>query len=169
MRGTAARGRTISPWLALAFLFVGLFGATVAVSGLWAPLPLPKAGGTCGPGLGSEAAVEALVNPGSIGAGAEPPASRAAARTQWKQFVDDCQTATNHRVLITVPVLVVSVVLGVIGLVALWRRFEKPDRPASPPVDRWPLTYDTAPAPPPYASSYPGPGGVGPPGGIATH
>jgi hypothetical protein len=72
-------------------------------------------------------------------------------------------------VLITVPVLVVSVVLGVVGLVALWRRFEKPDRPASPPVDRWPPIYDAAPAPPPYATSYPGAGGVGPPGGVATH
>jgi len=170
MRGTGIRRRSTSPWLALALLFVGLFGATVAASGLWAPLPLPKAGGTCGPGLGSETAIAALVNPASIGAGAQPPATQAAARAQWIRFVDECQTATNHRVLITVPVLVVSLVLGVTGLAILWRRFGRADRPATPPVDRWPPAYGPAPgAPPPYAASYPGTGGpTRPPGGVST-
>ena len=105
-----SRRRSTSPWLALAFVLVGLFGATVAVSGLWAPLPPPKAGGTCGPGLGSEAALEALVNPGSIGAGAEPPATRPAARAQWSEFVDECQAAANDRAVITIPTLIGSLV-----------------------------------------------------------
>jgi hypothetical protein len=122
----------VSPWLALALVFVGLFGATVAVSGLWAPLPPPKAGGTCGPGLGSEAAVAALVDPGSIGAGAAPPATKKAARAEWSQFVSE---ATEHRALITIPVLIVSLVLAVWGLMVLWRRFGRPVDPAPPPAD----------------------------------
>ena len=94
----------------------------------------------------------------------------AAARAQWIRFVDECQTATDHRVLITVPVLVVSLILGVTGLAILWRRFGRPDRPATPPVDRWPPAYGPAPgAPPPYAASYPGTGGpTHPPGGVST-
>ena len=120
-------------------------------------------------GPGAPVRGPAVVNPGSIGAGAEPPASRASARKQWTQFVDDCQTATDHRVLIAVPVLVVSVVVGVIGLVALWRRLDRPQRPASPPVDRWPLPPDGSPGPPPYAAPFPGGmGATGPPGGITA-
>ena len=157
------RRRPISPWVAVILLFVGLFGATVAVSGLWAPLPLPKAGGTCGPGVASEAAIAAMVNPGSIGAGAEPPVTRAAARANWKQFVVDCQGAANRRGLVTIPVLVVSLILAVAGVVLLWRRFAPPDRPAARPVEGWPLDHDSRPGPPPpYAARYPGapaPGG----------
>ena len=146
-------------------VFVGLFGATVAVSGLWAPLP-SNPQGTCGPGLGSEAAIEALVNPGSIGAGAEPPASNHTARAQWNQFVNDCQTATNHRVLITVPMLVVSVVLAVVGLLLLWKRLGRRE-------DREPAAFDPRPATPatpatiderPLSPSAPFPAAAGPPG-----
>jgi len=163
------RRRTVSPWLALAFVFVGLFGATMAVSGLWAPLPPPKVGGTCGPGLGSEAAIEALFDPGSIGAGAEPRATNRVGRAQWSQFVSECQTATNDRALITVPVLIVSLGLGVVGLVLLWKRLEHPVRPTPPPTDRqwWPPTPDPPPgSQAPSASSHPvTTGPPGPPGG----
>jgi hypothetical protein len=157
MSGSRRKRPSASPWWAVALLFVGLFGATVAVSGLWAPLPAPKAGGTCGPGLGSEAAIAAMVNPGSIGAGAEPPTTRAAARANWRQFVNECQTATNQRALVTIPVLVVSLILGVAGLMLLWRRFARPDRPVPPAESRWPRADDTAPGPPPpYVARYPG-------------
>ncbi len=143
-------------------VFVGLFGATVAVSGLWAPLPSNPLG-TCGPGLGSEAAIEALVNPGSIGAGAEPPASNHTARAQWNQFVNDCQTATNHRVLVTVPMLVVSVVLAVAGLLLLWRRLGSREGHEPPAVDRRPVAPTTTDERP-LSPSAPFPAAAGPPG-----
>jgi hypothetical protein len=163
----------ISPWLALAFVFVGLFGTTVAVSGLWAPLPPPRAGGTCGPGLGSEAAIAALVNPNSIGAGAEPPATNAAARAQWSQFVRECQTATDDRALVTIPLLIVSLGLGVAGLVLLWKRLEHPTRPAPLSGDRQWWSSPPPPAPPhrspPFAPSQPVmTGSSGPPGGSGS-
>ncbi len=163
-----SRRRSTSPWLALAFVLLGLFGATVAVSGLWAPLPPPKAGGTCGPGLGSEAALEALVNPGSIGAGAEPPATRPAARAQWSEFVDECQAAANDRAVITIPILIGSLVLGAFGLVLLWRRVERPTRPTPPSTDQqwWTPPPDVPPRQPLFTSSHPSWGApVGPPGG----
>ncbi len=163
-----------SPWLALALVFVGLFGATVAVSGLWAPLPPPKAGGTCGPGLGAEAAVAALVNPGSIGAGAEPPVTKKAARANWSQFVSECQSATDHRALVTIPLLAVSLVLAVGGLMLLWRRVERPAAPAPPaaPVTDqpwWLHPTDPAGGAPPFNPSGPvAAGPVSPGGGPAT-
>jgi len=161
-----------SPWMALALVFVGLFGATVAVSGLWAPLPPPAAGGTCGPGLGSEAAVEALVNPGSIGAGAEPPATKEAARANWSQFVSECQSATNDRALTTIPVLVVSLVLAVGGLMLLWRRTGRPAAPAPPTAgEPWWLQHSdpVGGARPPFSGSGPvATGPVGPGGGPAA-
>ncbi len=131
-------------WAALILVFVGLFGVAVAVTALWSELPPPAAGGTCGPGRGSETAIEALVNPGSIGAGAKPPATRAAARAQWTQFVNECQTATNDRALLAFPVLVVSAGIAVVGFVMLRRRGSRSaggtsmsveDRGWSPPPD----------------------------------
>ncbi len=146
-------------WAALILIFVGLFGVAVALTALWSELPPPSAGGTCGPGRGSETAIEALVNPGSIGAGAEPPATRAAARAQWSQFVNECQTATNDRALLAFPVLVVSAGIAVVGLVLLRRRggpstggTPAEDRRWSPPPDT--LFAGTSPlvAPPPAAA-----------------
>ena len=55
-----------------AFVLLGLFGAAFAVAGLFAALPAPAVGGTCGPGKSSESAIVAFFDPVSIGAGAEP-------------------------------------------------------------------------------------------------
>jgi len=132
-------------WAALILIFVGLFGVAVAVTALWSELPAPAAGGTCGPGRGSETAIEALVNPGSIGAGAEPPTSRAAARIQWNQFVDQCQSATDDRALLAFPVLVVSAGIAVMGFVLLRRRGGRSADGASPaqPEATWSPPPDT--------------------------
>ncbi len=108
--------------LALVLIFVGVAGAVFAVTGLLAALPTPAAGGTCGPGRGSEAAVEALVNPASIGAGPEPAARNVSARTQWTRFVNECQTATDDRALATLPTLIVSIGLAVAGLLMVRAR-----------------------------------------------
>jgi hypothetical protein len=153
-------------WAALTLIFVGLFGVAVALTALWSELPAPAAGGTCGPGRGSETAIEALVDPGSIGAGAEPPTTRAAARLQWNQFVNECQTATNDRALLAFPVLVVSAGLAVVGLVLLRRRgLRAAGGPSPQPEANWSPAPDTlfamsSPlvAPPPAAVTSGAPG-----------
>jgi len=121
------------PWIALVLVCLGLFGLAVSVTGLWADLPPPAVGGTCGPGQGSETAIEALVDPGSIGAGPEPAAVNAAARAQWTRFVHDCQSATNDRAATTLPVLIVSAGITVVGIVLLRRKTRRRADPAPPP------------------------------------
>ena len=58
--------------LVLLFVFIGCFGVAYAAAGMLTALPAPAIGGTCGPSTGSETALEALAEPGSIGAGPEP-------------------------------------------------------------------------------------------------
>jgi hypothetical protein len=172
-------------WIGLALIAIGLFGTAFAVAGLLAALPLPAAGGTCGPGQGSEAAVLAMVNPHSIGAGAEPPATDRAARVQWSAFVHDCQAAADHRAYVVLPILVASLVVVVFAAVLLRRRGRRVDRtrPAlttggwspSPPLDSSPVTGPvTDPTPgfpqdaiPTTAVRIPPDGGASPPGGLS--
>ena len=116
-------------WVRLAFAFVGLLGATFAITGVLIALPAPSAGGTCGPGRGSETPIEALLNPGSIGAGAEPAATNAEARYQWSAFVSECQASADGRVLAGLAILVASVGVGVLGPMVVLRR-----KPKSQPV-----------------------------------
>jgi hypothetical protein len=150
---------------------LGLFGLAVSVTGLWATLPPPAVGGTCGPGLGSETAIEALVDPGSIGAGPEPAAVNAAARAQWSRFVHECQSATNDRAATTLPVLIVSAAITVVGIVLLRRRTRRRVDPTPPPTAElgWPplpeaLFGEERPfvTSPPAMAAHPGsPEGVG--------
>lgn len=79
------------------------------------PLPAPAAGGTCGPASGSETAIEAFVDPVSIGAGAEP-ASGTAARAEWQAFVGECQAATDARMLIALALLVIALLFAIATL-----------------------------------------------------
>ncbi len=102
-------------WVRVAFAFIGLFGIAFAVAGMIAPLPTPAAGGTCGPGTSSESPVVALVNPASIGAGKEPPVTQVSNRHQWEAFVQECQTATDNRMLAAGVIVVVSVGIALIG------------------------------------------------------
>ena len=53
-------------WIRLAFAFLCAFGVAFAITGMLVALPKPAAGGTCGPGAGSEAAIQALFAPGSV-------------------------------------------------------------------------------------------------------
>jgi hypothetical protein len=134
-----------TPWIALLLVCLGLFGLAVSVTGLWADLPPPSVGGTCGPGQGSsETAIEALVDPGSIGAGPEPPAVNAAARAQWSRFVHECQSATNDRAVTTLPVLIVSAGITVVGIVLLRRKTRRRADLAPPPTAElgWPALPD---------------------------
>lgn len=77
------------------------------------PLPKPAAGGTCGPGRGSESAIEAFFDPVTIGAGAEPTPSQsdpveAARFYQWQAFVGQCQSAANGRMVDALALLIVA-------------------------------------------------------------
>jgi hypothetical protein len=116
----------------LIFAFIGLLGATFAITGVLVALPPPAARGTCGPGLYSEAPIEALFNPGSIGAGPEPPATNVEARDQWSAFVSECQASADGRVLAGFAILVVSIAVGVLGPMVVLRRKPK-SGPGYPP------------------------------------
>ena len=120
-----------TPWIGLLLVCLGLFGMAVSVTGLWTALPPPAAGGTCGPGQGtSETAIEALVDPASIGAGPEPAAVDTVARANWSQFVHECQSATNDRALATLPALIVSAGITVVGVLLLRRRTRRRPDPS---------------------------------------
>jgi hypothetical protein len=103
-----------------AVMAVVLLGAAVFV--ILHPLP-PVAGGTCGPGLGSEAPIEAFANPGSIGAGSEP-SSASGKRPQWQAFVDACQSATDTRIVMAVG-LVIGAAAMAFGLPWVVRRLQR--------------------------------------------
>ena len=134
-------------WVTVVLVSLGLFGVAFAVTGLLVGLPAPAAGGTCGPGRGSEAAIVAFFDPITIGAGTEPPSTDAAAHADWVAFVQECQTAADDRAGAAFPILVISVGLVVIGAVLArrWRHADQkptPYTPASwapPPRPRHPL------------------------------
>ncbi len=172
--GTEGGGQTLGPapsWAAWICVLLGVFGATVALSGLFAALPAPGAGGTCGPGQSSEAAIVALLDPVTIGAGAEPPASQAAPRKQWRAFVDECQTAADNRALVAFPILVVSIGVAVVGILLQLRRSRRGRRPGPgerigvDPAQSWPAPFSGPPPPPPSpfpTDAPPGPNQPGP-------
>jgi len=104
-------------WWSLAL--VGLFGGAFAIAGLFAALPAPAVGGTCGPGKLSESAVVAFFDPDSIGAGSEPAATTTAnalSRADWMAFVGECQASADSRVLSTFAILVLSIVVALLGI-----------------------------------------------------
>ena len=126
-------------WFRLTLVFLGLFGAAFAISGLLVALPRPAVGGTCGPGKSSEAPIVALFNPGSIGAGPEPPTTSATDRADWLAFVGECQASADGRVLGALVILAVSLAVALVGTALLTRYRKRPPPPpavvvASPPT-----------------------------------
>lgn len=109
----------------MALVFLGLFGVGLAISGLLIALPVPAAGGTCGPGKASEAPIVALFDPVSIGAGQEPPATEAANRANWVAFVSECQTAADNRGLAALAILAVSAGVALVLPLLIFRRKRK--------------------------------------------
>jgi hypothetical protein len=117
-------------WAIVVLLFAGVFGAAFAVTGAITALP-PVAGGTCGPGTNSEAAIVAVFDPGSIGAGPEPATNANGGRTEWKAFVHECQSAADNRGLVVLAVLVGSILVVVLGSMLMLRSARKP-KPSRP-------------------------------------
>ncbi len=133
--------------LALLFVFIGFFGVAFAIAGVLIPLPVPAAGGTCGPGTASESPITAFFDPGSIGAGAEPSATNVAGRQQWTAFVSDCQSSTDHRVGAAVVILVVALGVGIVGPKLVLRRKRRGGPPVwSPYPGATPVAGFTGPA-----------------------
>jgi hypothetical protein len=124
--------------LILVFIFIGCFGVAYAAAGMLSPLPTPAVGGTCGPSTGSENALEALAEPGSIGAGPEPPTSNVTAHHQWKTFIEQCQSIADRRGLASLAVAVISLVVAGVGLVWVVRRSrsDRDDDTSGPGPDR---------------------------------
>ncbi len=116
-------------WALIALLFVGAFGVALAITGAIAALP-PVPGGTCGPGTNSEAAIVALFDPGSIGAGPEPATNADGGRQEWKAFVNECQSAADDRGLVVLAALVGSIAVVAVGSVLVLRSARKTTRPA---------------------------------------
>ncbi|HEY1989628.1 MAG TPA: hypothetical protein VGG43_09200 [Acidimicrobiales bacterium] len=137
-------------------VFLGVLGAAFAVTGLLIGLPAPAAGGTCGPGQGSEAAIIAFFDPVTIGAGPEPTAANPTARAQWSAFVDECQTSADNRALAAFPILIVSAGIAVLGFLA-FRRRPRNQIVSTPPgaIGGW--------SPPPWSSPWVGPSPYAPP------
>jgi hypothetical protein len=117
-------------WPKLLLIYAGLFGAALAIASMMISLPV-QATGTCGPGRGSEAAAIAFFDPVTIGAGAEPPASNQAEHAVWATFVHGCQSAADTRMLVALPLLVVSLGLVALGIVLLVRQDRRRSRPAA--------------------------------------
>lgn len=125
-------------WAMVALLFAGVFGAAFAITGAFAALP-PVAGGTCGPGTNSEAAIVALFDPGSIGAGPEPATNANGGRQEWQEFVHECQSAADNRGLVVLAVFVVSIVVIVGASILVIRAARKPARKPTHPA---PLLFE---------------------------
>jgi hypothetical protein len=119
-------------WIRVVFALVGLFGVAFAISGVLLVLPPPAVGGTCGPGTASEAPIVALLNPVSIGAGAQPPTKDTADHRAWAEFVSECQSSADNRGLASLAILVVSVAVGIGGPMVVLRRKRRPT-PSSQP------------------------------------
>ncbi len=121
-----------------ALLGVGFLAAAVTVA--LSALPVPAAGGTCGPSTSSESALAAFVNPASIGAGPEPSAA-SGGRSQWVAFVQECQSSTDTRMAQAGTTFVAGLVLG-LGLPWMARRRQvtaaPDDAPGGPPPGWYP-------------------------------
>ena len=113
--------------LVLLFVFIGCFGTAYAAAGMLTALPAPAVGGTCGPSTGSETALEALAEPGSIGAGPQPPASNVTAHHQWTTFVQQCQSLADRRGLASLAILVISLAVAAVGLIWVLRKPRQDD------------------------------------------
>lgn len=122
----------------LALVFMGLFGIAFAIAGLLVGLPRPAVGGTCGPSTSSESAIVAFFDPVSIGAGAEPAATKATDRADWLAFVGECQATADGRVLGTFALLILSIGVATVGIALALGGTRKasgadPQPPPSPP------------------------------------
>ena len=113
--------------LIIVLVFLGCFGVAYGAAGMLTALPAPAIGGTCGPSTASETALEALTQPGSIGAGPQPPTSNATAHRQWQTFIDQCQDLADRRGLASLAIIVISIAVAGTGLFWIFRKRQGED------------------------------------------
>jgi hypothetical protein len=111
----------------LVLVFLGLFGLAFAISGVFVSLPKPSVGVSCGPGSSSEPAIVALFDPGSIGAGPEPPVTNTADRANWLAFVGQCQASADGRVLANFLILTISLGVALAGTALVLKARQAPE------------------------------------------
>ena len=129
MSPTAAeRRRTRRRWVGGVLAFLGIMVVALAITASLMPLPAPAAGGTCGPGKGSESALAAFVNPGSIGA--TGPSSSTVDKLDLMAFTSECQSATDARMLQALGLLLLGLILLAGGLLVLRPALDR-TRPSS--------------------------------------
>ena len=109
-------------FLIIVLVFLGCFGVAYGVTGMLTALPAPAIGGTCGPSTASETALQALTEPGSIGAGPQPPKSNVTAHRQWQTFIDQCQDLADRRGLASLAIVVISISVAGAGLFWIYRK-----------------------------------------------
>lgn len=105
---------------------LALAGAIVIVV---LPLPKPAAGGTCGPGSGSESAIVAFFDPVSIGAGSASSATTTEEALDRLAFIGECQSASNGR-MVDALALVILAGLFALALPPVVRRAWQHEAPA---------------------------------------
>jgi len=108
--------------LIILFVFLGCFGFAYGASGMLTALPAPAIGGTCGPSTASETALQALAEPSSIGAGPQPPKSNVTAHRQWQTFIQQCQDLADRRGLKSLAIMMISILVGGVGLFWVLRK-----------------------------------------------
>jgi hypothetical protein len=108
--------------LIILFVFLGCFGVAYGAAGMLTALPAPAIGGTCGPSTASETAFQALAEPGSIGAGPQPPKSNVTAHQQWQTFIQQCQDLADRRGLASLAIVVFSISVAGVGLFWVLRK-----------------------------------------------
>ena len=109
-------------FLIIVLVFLGCFGVAYGATGMLTALPAPAIGGTCGPSTASETALQALTQPGSIGAGPQPPKSNVTAHRQWQTFIDQCQDLADRRGLASLAITVISISAAGAGLFWIYRK-----------------------------------------------
>jgi hypothetical protein len=114
-------GASARRWTGLVLVLLGVMGVAIALTAVLSALPRPAAGGTCGPGRGSESALSAFFDPGSIGAGPVVPRANAANYFNRLAFIGECQSAADARMLIGLAVVVLSLGALALGVVLMLR------------------------------------------------
>lgn len=93
------------------------------------PLPKPAAGGTCGPGKGSEPAIEAFFDPVSIGASSERSAYANGGEEgvlDRLAFIGECQASANSRIIDGLALIVVAGFFAAVAPPLIRRAWHEP-------------------------------------------
>lgn len=112
--------------------------AAIVVAAL--PLPKPAAEGTCGPGKGSESAIEAFFDPVSIGAGTERSSYQNGGEEgvlDRLAFIGECQASANGRMVDALALVVVAGFFAAVAPPLVRRAWHEPAATAQGAPPGW--------------------------------